>query len=142
MPLLPVKLSPSRSLPSLTVSFTMPGNSAREFILENFYPIFSVIQFLWNLSFHVVFLVLLYKVISSLKRNFAAINREFSHVQTLFLFVPGIIGLCFSIMLRSILYTYNESHIGFLMDEYPETRFLIPLISGLCLISILFSAVI
>lgn len=112
------------------------------FILENFYPIFSVIQFLWNLSFHVVFLVLLYKVISSLKRNFAAINREFSHVQTLFLFVPGIIGLCFSIMLRSILYTYNESHIGFLMDEYPETRFLIPLISGLCLISILLSAVI
>lgn len=29
VPLLPVKLSPSRSLPSLTVSFTMPGNSAR-----------------------------------------------------------------------------------------------------------------
>lgn len=29
VPLLPVKLSPSRSLPSLTVSFNMPGNSAR-----------------------------------------------------------------------------------------------------------------
>ena len=29
MPLLPVKLSPSRKLPGLTVSFTMPGNSSR-----------------------------------------------------------------------------------------------------------------
>ena len=29
MPLLPVKLSPSRTLPGLTVSFTMPGNSSR-----------------------------------------------------------------------------------------------------------------
>ena len=29
LPLLPVKLSPSRTLPGLTVSFTMPGNSSR-----------------------------------------------------------------------------------------------------------------
>ncbi len=29
IPLLPVKLSPSRTLPGLTVSFTMPGNSSR-----------------------------------------------------------------------------------------------------------------
>jgi len=29
MPLLPVKLSPSRNLPGLTVSFSMPGNSSR-----------------------------------------------------------------------------------------------------------------
>lgn len=29
LPLLPVKLSPSRTLPRLTVSFTMPGNSSR-----------------------------------------------------------------------------------------------------------------
>lgn len=29
LPLLPVKLSPSRSLPSLTISFSMPNNSAR-----------------------------------------------------------------------------------------------------------------
>lgn len=29
VPLLPVKLAPSQTLPSLTVSFTMPGNSAR-----------------------------------------------------------------------------------------------------------------
>lgn len=29
VPLLPVKLAPSRSLPGLTVSFSMPGNSSR-----------------------------------------------------------------------------------------------------------------
>lgn len=29
LPLLPVKLSPSRNLPGLTVSFSMPGNSSR-----------------------------------------------------------------------------------------------------------------
>ena len=29
VPLLPVKLAPSRNLPSLTVSFSMPNNSAR-----------------------------------------------------------------------------------------------------------------
>ena len=29
VPLLPVKLAPSRTLPGLTVSFSMPGNSSR-----------------------------------------------------------------------------------------------------------------
>ena len=29
VPLLPVKLSPSRDMPGLSVSFSMPGNSAR-----------------------------------------------------------------------------------------------------------------
>lgn len=34
IPLLPVKLSPSRTLPRLTVSFSMPGNSARVIEME------------------------------------------------------------------------------------------------------------
>ena len=29
IPLLPIKLSPSRTLPQLTISYNMPGNSAR-----------------------------------------------------------------------------------------------------------------
>jgi len=34
IPLLPIKLSPSRTLPRLTVSYTMPGNSARVIEIE------------------------------------------------------------------------------------------------------------
>lgn len=34
VPLLPIKLSPSRTLPQLTISYTMPGNSARVIELE------------------------------------------------------------------------------------------------------------
>ena len=34
LPLLPVKLSPSRNLPGLTVTFMMPGNSSRVEVIE------------------------------------------------------------------------------------------------------------
>ena len=34
VPLLPVKLSPSRTLPQLTISYSMPGNSARVIEME------------------------------------------------------------------------------------------------------------
>ena len=34
LPLLPVKLSPSRTLPRLTISFNMPGNSSRVIEME------------------------------------------------------------------------------------------------------------
>ena len=34
IPLLPIKLSPSRTLPRLTVSYNMPGNSARVIEME------------------------------------------------------------------------------------------------------------
>ena len=34
IPLLPIKLSPSRTLPQLTISYNMPGNSARVIEME------------------------------------------------------------------------------------------------------------
>ena len=34
VPLLPIKLSPSRTLPRLTINYSMPGNSARVIEME------------------------------------------------------------------------------------------------------------
>ena len=45
-------------------------------------------------------------------------------------------------MLRSIMYAWNGTQLHILMDEYPETRLLVPVVSGLCLLSIILSALI
>ena len=63
-------------------------------------------------------------------------------MQEVFLAVPSGAGLCFCVMLRSIMYAWNGTQLHILMDEYPETRLLVPVVSGLCLLSIILSALI
>lgn len=120
-------------------SFVMAGN---EWVLHNFYVILEVIQATWNLSFQIVFFILLLISIRYLKKNLSYAGREITPMQQLFLSVPSIMGLCFCVMLRSILYEVGDAQTEFLVDSFPETGILIPVISGLCLISVILSAVI
>lgn len=115
---------------------------ANEFILKNFMIILYVIQILWNLSFQVVFLLVYYYSVKALKNNLSYVGKKINRVQELFLAVPSAMGLCLCILLRSILYAYHGKQIRFLIDEYPETNVLIPLVSSLSLLLIILSAVI
>lgn len=115
---------------------------ANEFILENFMVIFNAIQILWNLSFQVVFLLIFYYSLKALKSNLSYVGRKINRVQELFLAVSSAMGFCLCILLRSILYAYHGKQIRFLIDEYPETNILIPLVSFLSLLLIILSAVI
>lgn len=108
------------------------------FMMAHFMLIFTVYEILWKLAYQIAVLFLFYHMIRIFNRNLSY-NRDLSREQEVFLAVPGLMGLCFCILLRSIMYTYNDTGILFLMDEYPESRLLIPMVAGLCLVSILLS---
>lgn len=116
--------------------------NGNEWVLQNFQEITLVVQSLWNLLFHAVFLMLLFFSVRCLKKNLHYEGRRMTYVQQLFLAIPCVTGLCFGVLMRSILYRSKDVQVEFLMDDFPETHFLIPAISGLCLLSVLLSAVI
>lgn len=120
-------------------SLIIAGN---EWALQNSAVILEVILAVWNLSFQIVFLILLFIAIRYLKKNLFYVSREITPMQQVFLAVPSVMGLCFCIMLRSILYVVSDARTEFLVDNFPETGILIPLISGLCLLSVILSAII
>lgn len=113
-----------------------------EFILRNFMILFNGVQILWNLSFQFVFLFVLYHSLKALKSNLSYVKRKINNVQELFLAVPSAMGLCLCVLLRSILYAYHGRQVKFLIDDYPETNVLIPLVSFLSMLLIILSAVI
>lgn len=119
--------------------FVMAGN---EWFLKHFEVILNVIQFVWNLSYQIVFILLFFVCIRQIKENLSYENRELTALQQSFLAIPSIMGLCFGIMVRSIFYESSNVQIEFLADNFPETSFLIPFISGLCLASIVLSTLI
>ena len=111
-----------------------------QFVIENFMLLFNAHQILWQLSYHGVSCFLFYRAGRALGKNLMDARGELAAAQELFLAVPTVAGLCFPLLLRSIMYVYRENQAYFLMDEYPETKLLIPVISILCLLSILLSA--
>lgn len=54
------------------------------------------------------------------------------------LFVPALLGLIYTVMLRSILF-YYEKEVFNLIDKYPELNIIIPVLSLLCILLILLS---
>lgn len=93
-------------------------------------------------TLHAFFTLLLYYSIRILKKNLSYAGKEPDNLQVLFLTVPSAMGLCFCILLRSIMFAFNGSQINYLMDEYPETNVLVPITSALNLSLIILSAVI
>lgn len=119
--------------------FVIQGNT---FVIHNFDLIFGIYQTVWQFSFYIVLLTALYDIIMVIRKNLPCADGELTRVQEVFLAVPSGIGLCFCVMLRSIMYAFKGREIHFLMDEYPETRLLVPTVSGLCLLSIILSTLI
>lgn len=111
-----------------------------KFAIRHFRLIFGLHQALWNIAFQIITCFLFYQAVRALRKNLLYVGKSPGNVREMFLAVPTVTGLCYPILLRSIMYAYRGSRANFLMDEYPETRLLIPIISGLCLSSILLSA--
>lgn len=122
----------------IMIRAALTGN---KFIMQNFVQIFEVIQLFWNLAFQLVFLLLLYYAVRMLKKNLLGAGKEFRREQELFLAVPSVMGFCFCILLRSILYAYKDSQVRYLLEEYPEMNVLIPAVSALNLVLIILSAI-
>lgn len=112
------------------------------FVLAHFMEILQVVEIIWNLLLIGCYLLGLYLVIRFLKSHIQRDEKKMSPLQNLFLILPGMTGLCFSILLRSILYSSNGTKIYFFIETNPEAYVLIPLISLLCILSILLSAII
>ncbi len=112
-----------------------------EFFIQNYILILEIFQFFWSLSFQIAICLVFYHITKILKQNLIYNNRELSRVQELFLAVPVAMGMSIGILLRSIMYSYKDLESQFLMDRYPETRLLIPLLSGLCIVSIILSVI-
>lgn len=110
------------------------------YLLSHFERVTAVIQVVWNLSFQIVFLYLLYWAIRLLKENLSCMEGRFSITKVLFLSAQSAMGLGFCMFLRSILFEQSEASVRILMDEYPETYVLIPIVSGLCVVSIISGA--
>lgn len=127
-----------QGISSVMTYFAIKPNS---FLLDHFMEIFGVIEFFWNLAYQIVFIFLFYKAMKSLRQNLGSLSRKLGGAQEIFLFVPAVMGFCFSTLVRSILFDFQGPQVKFLMDEYPESWLLIPMVSGLCLLSILLSAV-
>ena len=128
-----------RGISEILIYLAMNEN---RFILENFQVLFEGIQIIWTLSFQIVFLLAYYHLLKLLKSNLSYVGKKINKVQELFLAVPSAMGFCLCILLRSILYAFNGSQVHFLVDEYPETNVLIPLVSFLSLFLIILSAII
>lgn len=109
--------------------------------------IMAGIEFVWNILISLlVFLSLLfcivrYKRYLTLEKNghFLARDDFFRHKEAALTFVPGLLGLVFVGMLRTILFYYNKK-VYSLIEDYPELNVLIPFLSLLCIASILISA--
>lgn len=128
-----------REIVAVETYLVMEGN---EWVLQHFEKIVKIIQMVWSLSYQIAFVLLLAVCIRHMRKNLSYENRELTWQQQMFLAIPGIMGLFFGIMLRSILYENSGIQTKFLMDNFPETNFLIPVISGLCLMSIILSTLI
>ena len=112
------------------------------FIIEHFNIIMKIIQAVfWNLLFQISFLLCLWFSVRVLRQNLFLERRILSRNQQLYLAVPSTMGFCFCIMLRSILYFTSDVQTEMITSTYPETGVLIPLISFMCLVLLLLSAI-
>lgn len=66
------------------------------------------------------------------------VQKAYQSREEALLFVPELMGLVFTVMLRSILFYYNKK-IYSIIEDYPELNLIIPSLSLLCIISILLS---
>ncbi len=96
------------------------------------------VEFWWNLSMIVLDLLFFIVCIRSYKKHLIFGNQTYQSKEAALLFVPGLMGLVFTMMLRCILFYYKKEMFS-LIRTYPELNFMIPGMSLLCIASILMS---
>lgn len=99
----------------------------------------GVTEAVWNIALSTLMTALFFLCVRKYKQSLPDAGRDAKPQQAAILFVPELMGLFFAAMLRSILFYYNKEVYN-LIDEYPELKLMIPVLSLLCIGSILLSA--
>lgn len=110
-----------------------------DWLLQHYMAVLDMVMVLWNLCFQILMVFLIAVCVRYVKKNLPPEDNTFTMVRQLFLMVPEVMGFGLVVMLRSIFYEADEVHIALITDEHPETNVLIPLVTGLCILCILFS---
>lgn len=114
---------------------------------DRYQQMMAGIEFAWNILLSAFIFLLLLFCIYRYKRylmiekisDYPDQDDFYRHKEAALTFVPGLLGLVFAGMLRTILFYYNKKMFS-LIEDYPELNGIIPLLSLLCIASILISA--
>ena len=114
--------------------------------IEQYQRLMGQIEIVWNVLVSAVLIVTLMFCVRRYKRDlmrgemFGGSKKEnfYRHREAALIFVPGLLGLVFTTMLRTILFYYNREMYS-LIQNYPELNLIIPILSLLCIVSILLS---
>ncbi|MBD5545566.1 MAG: GHKL domain-containing protein [Lachnospiraceae bacterium] len=133
----------------------VPGNFVFQFILrllesriqqedivsiEQSIKSIIMLEIIWNTLFIIVYLLVQWWLYRRFIQSFSFRGEKISRWEFLFLMLSSVIGFCFCLFLRSILFSYKETEYIYLLDENPELNLLTPFIALLGILSI-FSSV-
>ncbi len=104
-----------------------------------FYEVASGIEIFWNLLFVFLILFFTYRIIRWI-RKYLEMKENYQRSEVLFLLVPSVIGLLLCLMIRSMMFSTEGYDFHSIFDSRPELNLLIPCISLLCIILIIFAA--
>lgn len=97
-------------------------------------------EIIWNLSTTFLTVAVLYLCVKRYKKYIVIKDYQLKSTEMVFLIVPSAIGLILSILLRCILYDQQGTEMHALLSDHPEMNYIVPVISVLCMMSILLSA--
>lgn len=104
---------------------------------ERYMQLVERAEIIWNLSVFLMVFFALFFCIRKYRQYFGAGNLHKVYGEAL-LFVPALLGFVFTVMLRSILFYYDKE-VYSLIEHYVELNLMIPILSVLCVASILLS---
>ncbi|MCM1161783.1 MAG: GHKL domain-containing protein [Roseburia sp.] len=99
-----------------------------------------MLEIVWNVVFTTVYVLSQWLMCQRFMKSFSSHGEKIGVWEFLFLMLSSVIGFCFCLFLRSILFTFKEENYIYLLEENPELQVLTPFIALLGLISI-FSSV-
>lgn len=107
--------------------------------LATFQTGMQVAEIVWNMIYCFSELTISWMVIKKMK-SFLNRKDRYQKWEQMFLLFPSLIGLVICMIVRSLMYSTNDTNIWLLLDERPEMNLLLPCISVLCLCMIVIAA--
>lgn len=118
---------------------------AAEFDPERFLSGMVILELIWNTAVLGGDLLVVAICVRRYKRRLRKTEGGIGPQEAAMLFVPGLMGLLFTAMLRCILFYYesgaqDQEGVNSIVKNYPELNAIIPCMSFLCIVSVLMSA--
>ncbi len=106
---------------------------------QEFINMIGITEGVWNFAVTVMILSTFYYCLRRYKYYLLVKEHQLQLSEITFLFVPSVTGLALSVLLRCILYNRNGNEIHALLTDNPEMYVIVPLITILCILSIMLS---